>query len=180
MAVYDTWTPAEEQRLRDLITAGVLTYSQMTAHFTGRTKNMLIGKAKRIGLGGTRNPGRIAGATKAKAVALTKEAPTPKPELPPMVAADFAKVETAVMAEAAAPKPAEVHPAGRVTLEQLEWFHCRWPFGSRAPFVFCGCRKEAGKSYCEDHAKAATQKSKKGARKWVPPKVSAFKFRSAS
>lgn len=42
-------------------------------------------------------------------------------------------------------------PAGeRVTIEQLERDMCKWPYGDRVPYTFCG-RATAGKTYCAYH-----------------------------
>lgn len=45
----------------------------------------------------------------------------------------------------------------RKALFDLEAHECRWPIGERGRpgFGFCACRRRAGSSYCEAHAKRA-------------------------
>lgn len=51
---------------------------------------------------------------------------------------------------------------GSVTLMQLKPRSCRWPFGDRPPFLYCGCMTVEGHPYCEDHMRL-------GHVKWQPP-----------
>lgn len=41
-------------------------------------------------------------------------------------------------------------PAAAKPLLDLEDGDCRWPYGD-GPFVFCGCKRAPGASYCQDH-----------------------------
>jgi len=44
-----------------------------------------------------------------------------------------------------------------VTFAQLESHHCKWPLGNprQSDFRFCGCRRLAGRPYCEEHTVVA-------------------------
>jgi GcrA cell cycle regulator len=39
----------------------------------------------------------------------------------------------------------------RLTLFELTERTCKWPFGERPPFTFCGHETIAGSSYCDFH-----------------------------
>ena len=45
----------------------------------------------------------------------------------------------------------EREPRGPVQLVDLEPHHCRWPYGRRLPFTFCGCDRVARSAYCAVH-----------------------------
>ena len=56
--------------------------------------------------------------------------------------------------------PKELPPLSmNVALIDLEQHHCRWPYGTRAPFLFCGHVKQLGESYCPFHTREATPKN---------------------
>jgi hypothetical protein len=41
-----------------------------------------------------------------------------------------------------------------ITIFDLDQFTCRWPFGERHPYLFCGAPPtRAGASYCPLHAR---------------------------
>jgi hypothetical protein len=50
------------------------------------------------------------------------------------------------------PKP---KTPGLIALMDLQPHHCRWPYGERSPFLFCGEPKEDGQSYCTKHCNMA-------------------------
>lgn len=47
----------------------------------------------------------------------------------------------------------ETENAKRVTLLELTDRMCKWPINDGGPYLFCGCGKEPGKSYCSFHAR---------------------------
>jgi GcrA cell cycle regulator len=67
-----------------------------------------------------------------------------------------------------APPPApEVAPAdGPIGIMELTAFTCRWPFGERAPFRFCGTTKPAGGPYCREHTAIAVGHSSARGNSW--------------
>ena len=42
-------------------------------------------------------------------------------------------------------------PSLGIPLTQLNGHHCRWPYGERAPYEFCGHPQLLGSSYCPYH-----------------------------
>jgi len=40
---------------------------------------------------------------------------------------------------------------GRVSFEELEDHHCRFPHGDDLPYMFCGKPKSGSSSYCLQH-----------------------------
>ena len=99
-----------------------------------RTRNAVIGKLHRLGLG-------LAGPQPER---LSKSKPAPKserlkPALPP---APQPKQKSSV--------PVPPPPRKTVTFRGLKPRHCRYPYGDR-PFRFCGCKAVEGTSWCEAH-----------------------------
>ena len=144
-----TWNPERVAQLRAYVGAG-LTCSQIAAEI-GVTRNAVIGKIHRLGLG----PGR-------PAAALGRPCPprTRRPRLPSqrqllrLIGAGVPQTDDATTAEAA-----PVNTAQCCSLLELGHDKCRWPVsergGSAADFVFCGHQAAAGFSYCAGHARMA-------------------------
>jgi hypothetical protein len=42
---------------------------------------------------------------------------------------------------------------GTLKIEELRSNSCRWPFGDRTPYLYCGAVSVEGRSYCEAHMK---------------------------
>jgi hypothetical protein len=55
-------------------------------------------------------------------------------------------------------KPMAYEVRDGVPLEALERWSCRWPVGKPGAGLFCGCRKAAGRPYCDDHASKARER----------------------
>jgi GcrA cell cycle regulator len=141
-----TWNPERIEQLRNCIVAG-LTCSQIAAEI-GVTRNAVIGKIHRLGLG----PGRPAAA--------------PGRPCPPRLRRPRASTQRALLRliSADAPGIAEgelatvpVDSAQRCSLLELAQGKCRWPVGDpcAADFAFCGNEAAAGFSYCPGHARMA-------------------------
>jgi GcrA cell cycle regulator len=61
----------------------------------------------------------------------------------------------------------EVAPAnGPIGIMELTAFTCRWPFGERAPFRFCGTTKPATVPYCREHTAIAAGHSSARGNSW--------------
>ena len=146
-----TWNPERVALLRNFIGAG-LTCSQIAAEI-GVTRNAVIGKIHRLGLG----PGR-------PAVAPGRACPprTRRPRLASqrqklrLIAADAPRA-----AGSAAPEAEPVDTTQCCSLLELEQGKCRWPVSDQssasgaANFVFCGNEAVEGFSYCAGHARLA-------------------------
>jgi GcrA cell cycle regulator len=147
----DTWNPERVAQLRAFIGAG-MTCSQIAAEI-GVTRNAVIGKIHRLGLG----PGR-------PAAALGRACPprTRRPRL-----SSQRQMLRLISAEAPTSVDGTVSDVGSVASAQwcslldLEQGKCRWPVseratgGSAADFIFCGHQVIAGFSYCAGHARMA-------------------------
>lgn len=59
------------------------------------------------------------------------------------------------------PKPVVMQDSLNVTLENLGT-GCKWPVNDGGPFLFCGCRRNEHKSYCDWHALSAKANASPG------------------
>jgi GcrA cell cycle regulator len=146
-----TWNPERVAQLRDFVGAG-LTCSQIAAEI-GVTRNAVIGKIHRLGLG----PGRPAAAPGRACPPRTR-----RPRLPSqrqmlrLIAADAPPISDGAALEAV-----PVDSAQRCSLLELAQGKCRWPVADHggnsgaAHFIFCGNEAVAGFSYCAGHARLA-------------------------
>jgi GcrA cell cycle regulator len=147
----ETWNPERVEQLRNFVGAG-LSCSQIAAEI-GVTRNAVIGKIHRLGLG----PGRPAAA--------------PARACPPRVRRPHLSSQRQLLrviyAEApradggASPEAVPIDSAQRCSLIELAHGKCRWPVGDpgRADFAFCGNEAAAGFSYCAGHARMAYRPS---------------------
>src|SRR5262245_3449751 len=51
---------------------------------------------------------------------------------------------------------------GTLAIEELTFTSCRWPFGDKTPYLYCGATSVEGRPYCVDHMKIGTVR-------WQPP-----------
>jgi len=138
------WDAYRVARLRALHAKKHLSFDAIAAQLSAEwgmdvSKNSCIGKARRMGL--AQRPRKVfRGDKRKRAVTLVAEAPAAvAPEPVPCVLPRWK-----VMADEA--------PAvrDRMTLFQLDGNKCHWPYGDRAPYMFCGA-PTAGKTYCAYH-----------------------------
>jgi GcrA cell cycle regulator len=146
-----TWNPERVEQLRNFIGAG-LTCSQIAAEI-GVTRNAVIGKIHRLGLG----PGRpMAAPGRACPPRAGRPRPPSQRQMLRLICATAPNTADATAAEGAA-----VDNGQRYSLLELGQGQCRWPVGDRAggsgatDFVFCGNEVIAGFSYCGGHARMA-------------------------
>ena len=129
-------TPQLDVRFRELLQVDPkLTYTMIAQRLSMEfgvplTKNSCIGHGRRTGVPPRQPPRSYAGR---KVRTLKLKPYTPKIRL----SARF--------------KPKPRPPVERVPLEQLETNDCRWPFGDRPPFLFCGDTTVGLASYCPKH-----------------------------
>jgi GcrA cell cycle regulator len=141
------WNPERVEQLRNFLSAG-LTCSQIAAEI-GVTRNAVIGKIHRLGLG----PGRPAAAPGRPCPPRTRRQPfSPQRQFLRLIDAQ-APGGAAGAALIAAP----VDSAHSCSLLELAQGKCRWPVGDpgAADFAFCGNAAAAGFSYCAGHARMA-------------------------
>jgi GcrA cell cycle regulator len=155
-----SWTDDRVALLRRLWEDGQ-SASKIAAQLGGVTRNAVIGKVHRLGLGG-----RARGAEEAPA-----STPTPKAveiETAIAVVETQAPEPVVILAHrpapvfptpAPAPEPVALAVSKRVTIMDLRESMCRWPLGdpTTPEFRFCGARSITGLPYCTHHAEIAYQ-----------------------
>jgi GcrA cell cycle regulator len=146
-----TWNPERVELLRNYIGAG-LTCSQIAAEI-GVTRNAVIGKIHRLGLG----PGRPAAAPGRACPPRTRRPRlASQRQLLRLIGADAPRGAAGGALEAVA-----VDSTQRCSLLELAQGKCRWPVSDQgnasgaADFVFCGNEAVDGFSYCAGHARLA-------------------------
>jgi GcrA cell cycle regulator len=146
-----TWSPERVEQLRRFVGAG-LTCSQIAAEI-GVTRNAVIGKIHRLGLG----PGRPAAAPGRACPPRLR-----RPRLPSQRhTLRLISAELPQAADGTLPPTTAVESAQRCSLLDLDQGKCRWPLsdggetGSAAAFIFCGNDALAGFSYCAGHVRMA-------------------------
>ncbi|MEL6060513.1 MULTISPECIES: GcrA family cell cycle regulator [unclassified Methylobacterium] len=157
------WTDDRVALLRRLWEDGQ-SASKIAAQLGGVTRNAVIGKVHRLGLGGRARGGEeapVAAAPTAKvieietAIAVVEtQAPEPVAIVTHRPAPDF---PVAAPAQTSTPTPLPV--SQRVTIMDLRESMCRWPLGdpTTPEFRFCGARSITGLPYCTHHAEIAYQ-----------------------
>lgn len=157
------WTEERVKLLKKLWSDG-LSCRQIASELGGITRNAVIGKAHRLGLGGRENPGSEA--RKAAAVAAAEQRAAAKriarkgdgrlrPRTNPAPATAVAPLEATP-----ARRPEYLIPlAQRCTLMDLSAARCRWPVGDPGTpdFFFCGGKPVGELPYCAHHARIAYQ-----------------------
>jgi GcrA cell cycle regulator len=146
-----TWSPERVALLRNFVGAG-LTCSQIAAEI-GVTRNAVIGKIHRLGLG----PGRPAAAPGRACPPRTRRPRfSSQRHMLRLVRADTTTADGAALEAALL-----VDSGQRCSLLELAQGKCRWPVGDQtgasgaANFVFCGNEAVEGFSYCAGHARLA-------------------------
>ena len=142
----ETWTQERVDQLRSYITAG-LTCSQI-ADEIGVTRNAVIGKIHRLGIG----PGRTAAAP-----ARPRPPGVRRPRFSQRNLLRVVYAQAPRVAETTDVEPAPIESAQRCSLLELAHGKCRWPLSdpAKADFAFCGNDSIAGLSYCAGHARMA-------------------------
>jgi hypothetical protein len=128
------WTPARIARLERLLAdPRRLTAQQIANELGGISRNAIIGKAARLGLElPNRGHGRWRSCVRGRLQGLLAAPEAPKPT--PSLAGGRSKASSQ-----------------HIAFLDLEPHHCRWPYGDRLPFTFCGCDRIARSSYCAVH-----------------------------
>ena len=152
------WTDDMMQRFRALHANGENSFETIAAILRAEfkvvlTKNACIGKGRRMGLKQRRKSYWPVNPTISKPRAAAKPKPRPRPrktypnppqeKIPPVL-----------------PGWEVVLPAttGRLAIHQLERDDCRYPFGDRAPYTFCGATTVNHASWCAEHARLVFNK----------------------
>ena len=144
----EPWSDERVEKFKQLYAEG-LSHSVIAERLGGITRNGSIGKANRLGLptrkhlangshsaGRPRRPRHNHGKSFQFGFARKPKAPR----------------QRAMAERASVSSSADAPLSLNITLENLEPHHCRFPYGNRAPFQFCGHEPREGSSYCEHHA----------------------------
>jgi GcrA cell cycle regulator len=148
-----TWSDDRVESLKKLWEAG-LSCSQIAAELGGVTRNAVIGKVHRLGLGG-------------RAKSPSSAAPRPRKARPPVTYTPRVSKSSRALAELLdvdlepdlAAFDAVVPMSQRLSLSQLDESNCHWPVGdpTSPEFFFCGGRSLTGLPYCAHHSRVAYQ-----------------------
>lgn len=166
-----SWTDERVDRLKAMHKEG-LTASEMATRLGGITRNAVIGKCCRLGLGPI-GGGRASDPMKTRlqraAERADRPARPPRRAAPPPVISVQAAVfgaEKVRPITAAQPRARHVDDTpGTATLLTLGAHMCKWPIGDPVleNFTLCGRRQEEGKPpYCFEHNQVAYQPEKAG------------------
>lgn len=159
------WTDSRVEMLKRLWRQGQ-SASQIAQALGGITRNAVIGKAHRLGLGGRQAsatavaPRLLADErTQTKtAASVAREALKPKTDKAPALAARSTAPAPALARPAAAPAANPTAAALKANLAFSNTYRtCQWPVGDpkTADFHFCGAESEAGRPYCTEHCAVA-------------------------
>ena len=153
-----SWTDDRVALLRRLWEDGQ-SASKIAAQLGGVTRNAVIGKVHRLGMGGRIKPGEEALAASPKAVEIEVAIAVVEMEAPEPVAILAHRPVPEFPAPAPAAEPVALVVSQRVTIMDLRESMCRWPIGdpTTPEFRFCGARSITGLPYCTQHAEIAYQ-----------------------
>jgi len=143
MSASSTWTDERVETLIRLWRDG-LSASAIARRLGGVTRNAVIGKVHRLGLGGRSTPAQPGGPRAQTA----KPKPRPEPRIAPPRRA---------LVVATSPAPVEAAPmVGTADMLTVAPHACRWPIGDpKAPgFAVCG-RPAVRGAYCAPHGALA-------------------------
>ena len=147
------WTDERIETLKTLWTQGN-SASEVSRHL-GVTRNAVIGKVHRLGLGRRQAPAprAIAVQTSRRARAHSGWTGAPAPLPSPLFRLKRAE-----------PRPYRVEPSDIAPTASVLTLHahsCRWPIGhpDHPEFGFCGRERQANVSYCDHHRKVAFRRS---------------------
>jgi GcrA cell cycle regulator len=155
-----SWTDERVALLRRLWEDGQ-SASKIAAQLGGVTRNAVIGKVHRLGLGGRARVGEEAPVTgtPSRTVEIATAIAVVETQAPEPVAILSHRPAPTFPTPVAAPEPVALAASQRVTIMDLRESMCRWPLGdpTTPEFRFCGGRSITGLPYCTHHAEIAYQ-----------------------
>jgi GcrA cell cycle regulator len=132
------WTIEQDDQLRAMHVERPKPKCREMAERIGCTKNAVIGRRRRIGLGGP------------KRIAKPRNRSPNRPKAEPQIS-----MRRMAMLLQTAPVSADTAPIGTKRIWELELGECRWPCGRVFCTVFCALPTDEGQSYCAGHARIA-------------------------
>ncbi|NTG94233.1 GcrA family cell cycle regulator [Rhizobium rhizogenes] len=155
------WTDERIESLKTLHAEG-LSASKIAARLGGVSRNAVIGKVVRLGLGPLQGNHQV----KSK-VAIVRAPRSRKAKPDPVKISELQEFMDRAPPPVveAIPKPVSL---GLKLLELSDFIReCRWPEGERADITFCGHDVVEGKSWCPYHARLAMGRGTESERKAV-------------
>lgn len=143
--VNSIWTEDRIEMLRKLWASGI-SFSNIAAEIgVGVTRSAISGKIGRLGLTGRDTANRIYGKRSLEQIEATKRRKAERRN-------ERRRIQRVsfVMVNLEALRCTEVVPMHKSLLE-LGPNDCRYPYGSNAPYTFCGHPQMEGHSYCGPH-----------------------------
>jgi GcrA cell cycle regulator len=157
-----SWTDERVDRLKALWNDGLSAAQIATELGAGLTRNAVIGKITRLGLGPRAKAPSEARPTIAPIATPARNADAwraaqkaPKKKLGRQLPVSITSMQQEEPASADVPEPVEIPQSERVALLGLSADACRWPIGDPGAedFRFCGAKvQKPGASYCGYHA----------------------------
>lgn len=143
----DWWTPERVETLKQLWTKGE-SASTICALMKAASRCAIIGKARRLGIVQGHNPRRTSAPRSRRGVSFNPKARVSPTVLLRMQSKDRAAKPVSPPKPVAPPEP----PMPLlVTFDDLNDGMCRFPFGDKAPFHYCGHKAISGTSWCPYH-----------------------------
>lgn len=157
MAMNFPWSDDSVKLLRALWDGGnsaSVIANELTSQFGKVSRSAVIGKAYRLKLASRITTQRdMTNFRRMRATRrANREAPQPIRPLPAL-----RRTPPKLSPDNRPPRPVEIIPEHlRVSMDDLEHRHCRFPFGEGAEITFCGRTRTPGSSYCVSHAITCT------------------------
>ena len=129
------WTPTQDARIREL--AGMGKSTAEVAAILGVNKNQVVGRSRRMQE--PRPQWALGPFGNGKGVARPRPLGRPR------------RRHNGVRMSEDDPVPQAPPPSLDVVVMDLRDHHCRYPYGERSPFLFCGAAPVKGSSYCSFH-----------------------------
>lgn len=151
------WTPEKIEELRVLFLEKSKSFRQI-ADLWKTTPGTIAGRCHRNGF--KRDKDKQREPSHPEAIDLVKV--KTKPAAPKAVRPKKKPAQRAKPKPPADPAPIQVPVVhaektnvviGKVTMQQIEGHHCRWPTNDNKPFVFCGAARTGNGPYCDTHTK---------------------------
>lgn len=151
------WTSEEDDSLRRFIKEGLASGQIATA--LGRSRNAVVGRAKRLGLVFMTQAGMRRREVKEQRESSAPRVPSRKHQ--PLGGNRFKSLREKATETEAAPKElprwtahSDAPEPRNLSLVDLEWLDCRWPVNNPErgqEHLFCGHKRASGSSYCAHH-----------------------------
>jgi GcrA cell cycle regulator len=154
------WTDERVEQLKTLWLSGA-SAKEISVRLGGASRNAVIGKVHRLGLGGRGAPATPRGVAGAAPRRLRSPAGSAQLKPKTQIQPEHPGQATASMPATRRTDAAPTDLAPTAELLSLHRHSCRWPVGhpDDADFGFCGRNRDARTPYCEHHSQQARRRS---------------------